>query len=142
MSLKTIGRSWSPKSGFPALTTHGIIAGQDDDSPRLFLSLKRKVEALEGGGSSPAVKRRRALTADSADESNYGRTPLLCVACSASSPYLIGQTTPRSYPESQPSIQPTPIDMMTDSLPIPWYRHPHISNIQDDDSDYGVRDLP
>ncbi|PYI03106.1 C6 transcription factor [Aspergillus sclerotiicarbonarius CBS 121057] len=40
-------------------------------SEELFLSLKRKVEALEGVGSSPAVKRRRALTADSADESSY-----------------------------------------------------------------------
>ncbi|GKZ39165.1 hypothetical protein AbraIFM66950_012002 [Aspergillus brasiliensis] len=41
-------------------------------SEELFLSLKRKVEALEGGGdSSPVVKRRRALTADSANDSSY-----------------------------------------------------------------------
>ncbi|KAL7655792.1 hypothetical protein ACMYSQ_004935 [Aspergillus niger] len=41
-------------------------------SEELFLSLKRKVEALEkSGDSSPVVKRRRAVTADSANESSY-----------------------------------------------------------------------
>ncbi|GLA73544.1 hypothetical protein AtubIFM55763_004470 [Aspergillus tubingensis] len=43
-------------------------------SEELFLSLKRKVEALEGSGdSSPVVKRRRALTTDSTNESSYER---------------------------------------------------------------------